>query len=214
MTAASGFQAIPGQGARATVGGRQVHVGGPALGRALSLDVPAALGAAAGRARDRGQAAIFLVEDGAIVAVFAVADVLRPESRAAVDALHQAGVDVIMMTGDAESVARSVASALGTADVGIAIGGGTDVAVEAGDVVLAERPARRVARHCTEPRQLPQDGAESVVAAGYNIVAIPLAAGVLAPVGIVLSPAVGAALMSLSTVVEAINAQLLRRAVV
>ncbi|HEY7894518.1 MAG TPA: hypothetical protein VIC24_06430 [Gemmatimonadaceae bacterium] len=71
MTAASGFQAIPGQGARATVGGRQVHVGGPALGRALSLDVPAALGAAAGRARDRGQAAIFLVEDGAIVAVFA-----------------------------------------------------------------------------------------------------------------------------------------------
>lgn len=215
MTAASGFQAIPGQGARATVGGRQVHVGGPALGRALSLDVPAALGAAAGRARDRGQAAIFLVEDGAIVAVFAVADVLRPESRAAVDALHQAGVDVIMMTGDAESVARSVASALGTADVGIAIGGGTDVAVEAGDVVLVRSDPRDVSRVIALSRASYRKMVQNLWwAAGYNIVAIPLAAGVLAPVGIVLSPAVGAALMSLSTVVEAINAQLLRRAVV
>jgi Cu2+-exporting ATPase len=215
VTAASGFQAIPGQGARATVGGRQVHVGGPALGRALSLDVPAALGAAAGRARDRGQAAIFLVEDGAIVAVFAVADVLRPESRAAVDALHQAGVDVIMMTGDAESVARSVASALGTADVGIAIGGGTDVAVEAGDVVLVRSDPRDVSRVIALSRASYRKMVQNLWwAAGYNIVAIPLAAGVLAPVGIVLSPAVGAALMSLSTVVEAINAQLLRRAVV
>jgi Cu2+-exporting ATPase len=120
-----------------------------------------------------------------------------------------------MMTGDAESVARSVASALGTADVGIAIGGGTDVAVEAGDVVLVRSDPRDVSRVIALSRASYRKMVQNLWwAAGYNIVAIPLAAGVLAPVGIVLSPAVGAALMSLSTVVEAINAQLLRRAVV
>jgi len=105
------------------------------------------------------------------------------------------------------------APALVTADVGVAIGAGTDVAVEAGDVVLVR----------SDPRDLPRIIALSKAtyrkmiqnlwwAAGYNVVAIPLAAGVLAHWGVLLHPAVGAILMSLSTVVVAMNAQLLRRA--
>ncbi|HEX5179636.1 MAG TPA: heavy metal translocating P-type ATPase [Gemmatimonadaceae bacterium] len=251
---ASGFEALPGQDVRATVDGRELYVGGPALLRALSVAVPPALGAAAQRAGERGQTAIFLVREASPVAVLAVADVVRPESRAAVDALRGAGVDVIMMTGDVEAVAKAVASTLGistvfadvqpgdkaarveslkragkrvamvgdgvndapalaTADVGIAIGGGTDVAVEAGDVVLVRNDPRDVPRVIALSRASYRKMVQNLWwAAGYNVVAIPLAAGLLAPVGVVLSPAVGAALMSLSTVIVAINAQLLRGA--
>ncbi len=104
------------------------------------------------------------------------------------------------------------APALVTADIGIAIGAGTDVAVEAGDVVLVRSDPRDVSRIVRLSRASYRKMIQNLWwAAGYNIVAIPLAAGVLAPVGIVLSPAVGAVLMSLSTVIVAINAQLLRR---
>ena len=105
------------------------------------------------------------------------------------------------------------APALVTADVGIAIGAGTDVAVEAGDVVLVRSDPRDVPRIITLSRATYRKMIQNLWwAAGYNIIAIPLAAGVLAPWGVVLSPAVGAILMSGSTVVVAINAQLLRRA--
>jgi P-type Cu2+ transporter len=98
------------------------------------------------------------------------------------------------------------------ADVGIAIGAGTDVAVEAGDVVLVRSDPRDVPRIIRLSRATYRKMVQNLWwAAGYNIVAIPLAAGVLAPIGIVLSPAVGAVLMSLSTVIVAINAQLMRR---
>jgi Cu2+-exporting ATPase len=104
------------------------------------------------------------------------------------------------------------APALITADVGIAIGAGTDVAVEAGDVVLVRSDPRDVPRIVALSRASYRKMVQNLWwAAGYNIVAIPLAAGVLAGQGIVLSPAVGAVLMSLSTVIVAINAQLLRR---
>ena len=99
------------------------------------------------------------------------------------------------------------------ADVGVAIGAGTDVAVEAGDVVLVRSDPRDVPRIVNLSRASYRKMVQNLWwAAGYNIVAIPLAAGVLAPWGIVLTPAVGAVLMSLSTIVVAINAQLLRRA--
>jgi Cu2+-exporting ATPase len=99
-----------------------------------------------------------------------------------------------------------------TADVGIAIGAGTDVAVEAGDVVLVRSDPRDVPRIITLSKATYRKEIQNLWwAAGYNIFAIPLAAGVLAPWGIVLNPAVGAVLMSLSTVVVAVNAQLLRR---
>jgi Cu2+-exporting ATPase len=204
----------------------------------------------------RGQASIFLADERTVLAAFAVADVIRSESKDAVRALHDRHIEVVMMTGDARPVAEAVAAELGidtvfagvlpeqkaskiqelqragkrvgmvgdgvndapalvTADVGIAIGAGTDVAVEAGDIVLVRSDPRDVPRIIA----LSQASYRKMVqnlwwAAGYNIVAIPLAAGVLAPWGFVLSPAVGAVLMSLSTVVVAINAQLLRRATI
>jgi Cu2+-exporting ATPase len=104
------------------------------------------------------------------------------------------------------------APALVTANVGIAIGAGTDVAVEAGDVVLMRSDPRDVPRIVSLSRASYRKMVQNLWwAAGYNIVAIPLAAGVLANKGILLSPAVGAILMSLSTVIVALNAQLLRR---
>jgi len=104
------------------------------------------------------------------------------------------------------------APALLTADVGIAIGAGTDVAVEAGDVVLVRSDPRDVPRIVELSRATYRKMVQNLWwAAGYNIVAIPLAAGVLARWGIVLAPAVSAVLMSLSTVIVALNAQLLRR---
>jgi Cu2+-exporting ATPase len=209
---------------------------------------------AADLAAQNGQSAVYLVEEGRAVAVFAVADAVRPESRAAIDDLHAKGIEVVMMTGDSEAVARAVAGelkidhvlaqvlpdqkaarieelqakgkkvamvgdgvndapALVTADVGIAIGAGTDVAVEAGDIVLMRSDPRDVPRIVALSRASYRKMVQNLWwAAGYNIVAIPLAAGVLASKGILLSPAVGAVLMSASTVIVAINAQLLRRA--
>jgi Cu2+-exporting ATPase len=104
------------------------------------------------------------------------------------------------------------APALLTADVGFAIGAGTDVAVEAGDVVLVRSDPRGVPAVIELSKAAYRKMVQNLWwAAGYNILAIPLAAGVLAPWGIVLNPAVGAVLMSLSTIIVAVNAQLLRR---
>jgi P-type Cu2+ transporter len=250
---AARFQAIPGRGVQAVVGGRELQVGGPALLRDLGVDPGQHLGEAIARAASRGQAAITMVYRRMPIAVFAVADAVRDESREAVERLHELGVEVMMMTGDSRAVAGTVARDLGidtvfaevlpdqkaskiqevqalgkrvamvgdgvndapalvTADVGIAIGAGTDVAVEAGDVVLVRSDPRDVPRIIALSKATYRKMIQNLWwAAGYNIIAIPLAAGVLAPWGIVLHPAVGAVLMSLSTVVVAINAQLLRR---
>ncbi len=248
------FEAIPGQGVRARVGERVFHVGGPALLERLRVELDPALREAVEGATRRGQAVVYLLEAGRALAAFAVADAIRPESAEAVRALHEAGVDVAMLTGDARAVAEAVGAELGidaimaevlpeqkaeriaemqrrgkrvgmvgdgvndapallTADVGIAIGAGTDVAVEAGDVVLVRDDPRDVSRIVRLSRATYRKMVQNLWwAAGYNIVAIPLAAGVLEPVGIVLHPAIGAILMSLSTVIVAANAQLLRRA--
>ena len=255
-----GFRALPGVGVQAIVRGRPLLMGGPALLRSQSIRVPASLSTAAEQAAGRGQAAIYLVEqagpagEAQALAVFSVADVVRPESREAIDALHQEGIEVVMLTGDARAVAEAVAADLGidtvfaevlpdqkagkikqlqqsgkrvamvgdgvndapalaTADVGIAIGAGTNVAVEAGDIVLVRNDPRDVRRIIRLSRASYRKMIQNLWwAAGYNVIAIPLAAGVLASQGILLSPAVGAILMSLSTVIVAINAQLLRRA--
>jgi Cu2+-exporting ATPase len=255
---ADGFQSLPGVGVQARVGGRSLLMGGPALIRSRPIQVPPAITAAVEQAGKRGQAAVYLVEekDGAAsaLAAFTVADVIRPESREAVQALHDEGIQVVMLTGDSRPVAQAVAADLGidqvfaevlpeqkadkikqlqqagrrvamvgdgvndapallTADVGIAIGAGTNVAVEAGDIVLVRNDPRDVPRIIRLSRASYRKMIQNLWwAAGYNIVAIPLAAGVLASQGILLSPAVGAVLMSLSTVIVAINAQLLRRA--
>jgi Cu2+-exporting ATPase len=248
------FNAIPGRGVEATVQGTAYRIGGPALLEQLGADVPDMLRAIAEKASARGQAAIYLLAGNAAIAVFAVADAIREESRAAIAALHAAGIEVAMLTGDAEPVARAVAADLGidtvfarvlpedkasrvralqvqgkkvamvgdgvndapalaTADIGIAIGAGTDVAVEAGHIVLVRSDPRDIPRVVSLSRATYRKMIQNLWwAAGYNIVAIPLAAGALAAWGMLLTPAVGAVLMSASTIVVAINAQLLRRA--
>lgn len=253
IPSAHAFEAIPGKGVRAAIDGRTLYMGGPALLRSLDVRVPERLRQAATEAGNRGNASIYLVEQNTAIAMFAVADVVRPESQEAVWLLHDRGVQVVMMTGDARVVADSVAAdlnidlvfsevlpeqkaskiqqlkhaskrvamvgdgvndapALVTADIGIAIGAGTDVAVEAGDIVLVRNDPRDVPRildlSTASYRKMIQN---LVWATGYNVIAIPLAAGVLAHWGVVLSPAIGAVLMSLSTVIVALNAQLLRR---
>ena len=251
---ATEFKAIKGKGVSATVAGTKYLLGGPALLESEGVRVPATLSAAAARAGERGQAAIHLISEGAAVGTFAVADAVRQESREAVRGLHARGIQVAMLTGDAEAVARAVAEeleidtvfaqvlpedkaskiqelqrdgrrvamvgdgvndapALATADVGIAIGAGTDVAVEAGDIVLVRSDPRDVPRIVSLSAATYRKMVQNLWwAAGYNIVAIPLAAGALAAWSIVLTPAFGAVLMSASTVIVAVNAQLLRRA--
>jgi P-type Cu2+ transporter len=255
---ADGFQSLPGIGIQARVGGRALLIGGPALLRSRAVRVAPSIADAAEQAAKRGQATVYLVEEtgGTVsaLAAFTVADVVRPESREAIQALHAEQIEVIMLTGDSRAVAQAVAADLGidqvfaevlpeekarkiqelqqtgrrvamvgdgvndapalvTANVGIAIGAGTNVAVEAGDIVLVRNDPRDVARIIRLSRASYHKMIQNLWwAAGYNIVAIPLAAGVLSRQGILLSPAVGAVLMSLSTVVVAINAQLLRRA--
>ena len=251
--AVSGFRNLTGRGVTATVDEIDYLLGGPSLLRSEAIRVPPALEAAAASADGRGQSAIHLVRDGASVAVFAVADAIREESRAAVDALHERGIEVAMLTGDARAVAEAVAEQLGidtvfaevlpdekaskvrelqaagkrvamvgdgvndapalaTADLGIAIGAGADVAVEAGHIVLVRSDPRDIPRIVSLSRATYRKMVQNLWwAAGYNIVAIPLAAGVLAGLGILLTPALGAVFMSLSTVIVAINAQLLRR---
>ena len=251
--AVSGFRNLTGRGVTATVDEIDYSLGGPSLLRSEAIRVPPALEAAAASADGRGQSAIHLVRDDASVAVFAVADAIRGESRAAVDALHERGIEVAMLTGDARAVAEAVAEQLGidtvfagvlpdekaskvrelqaagkrvamvgdgvndapalaTADLGIAIGAGADVAVEAGHIVLVRSDPRDIPRIVSLSRATYRKMVQNLWwAAGYNIVAIPLAAGVLAGLGILLTPALGAVFMSLSTVIVAINAQLLRR---
>ena len=253
LPAAESFRALTGRGVAGTVEGTEYHIGGPALLDEESVRVPEALRSAAESAAQRGQSGIYLVRGGDAIAVFAVADAIREESREAIDALHERGIEVAMLTGDARAVAEAVAEELGidtvfaevlpadkaskvqelqaqgktvamvgdgvndapalaTADLGIAIGAGTDVAVEAGHIVLVRSDPRDIPRIVTLSRATYRKMIQNLWwAAGYNIVAIPLAAGVLAAWGIVLTPAVGAVLMSASTVIVAFNAQLLKR---
>jgi P-type Cu2+ transporter len=256
LPAAVGFRALPGRGVRADVEGDTVHVGGPSLLRALGLEPPARLLEAADAAARSGRAVVYLTRGERVEAVIEVADRVRAESREAVRALHERGVRVAMLTGDARAVADAVAHELGIdtvlaevqpedkaaaidalradgnvvamvgdgvndapalarADVGVAIGAGTDVAVEAGHVVLVRSDPRDVVRIIDLSRATYRKMLQNLWwAAGYNVVAIPLAAGALATWGILLSPAVGAVLMSASTVIVALNAQLLRGAMV
>lgn len=112
VPAAEGFQAIPGHGVKARVGGRELHMGGPALLRRLDAEPDARLREAADRAAGRGQSAIYLLEGPRALAVFAVADAVRPESAEAVGRLHAGGLEVVMLTGDSRAVADAVAAEL------------------------------------------------------------------------------------------------------
>ncbi|HEY0737068.1 MAG TPA: heavy metal translocating P-type ATPase [Herpetosiphonaceae bacterium] len=248
----SDFASLPGRGVQATVDGRVLKVGGPRLLEAEDVTLPQEFAEQTRQWGERGQTVVYLLDDRQVVAAFALADVIRPESREAIATLHAQGVSVAMLTGDSQDVARWVASELGIstyfaevlpehksekirelqrggakvamvgdgvndapalaqADVGIAIGAGTDVARASAGIVLVKNDPRDIARIMklskASYRKMVQNLAWAV---GYNAIALPLAAGVLANVGIVLPAWVGGVLMSLSTIIVALNAQTLR----
>lgn len=253
LSPATNYTALKGRGAKATIEGTETYVGGPALLADLQLAVPQEFSDAVHAAGKQGQTVIYVIQNGTILGALALADVIREESREAVQALKEMGIRSVMITGDAEEVAESVAAEIGLdeyfarvlpdqksekvkelqaagqkvamvgdgindapaltqADLGIAIGAGTNVAVESAGIILVR----------DDPRDIPKIVRLSKLtyakmiqnlwwAAGYNIFAIPLAAGVLAPWGIFLDPAFAAILMSASTVIVSINAALLGR---
>jgi Cu2+-exporting ATPase len=249
LASATDFTSSPAVGVSAIVNGRHVQVGGPYLlhqERATELDV-------AEEWRAEGAIILHVLVDGRVIGALRLADEIRSESRHAVEALHARKVQVVMITGDAEAVAASVATDLGIeryfagvrpedkagkvkqlqsegrqvamfgdgdndapalaqADVGIAIGAGTDVAIASAGVVLASDDPRSVLSVIELSKASYRKMKQNLWwAAGYNLISVPLAAGVLAPAGFLLPMSVGAILMSLSTIVVAMNAQLLRR---
>jgi Cu2+-exporting ATPase len=247
------FSALKGRGVQAMVDGETYYVGGPRLLEMLSLTPETNIKSFTDTANNNAQSVVSLTTKDKILAAISIADVIRPESKQAVQSLKEIGIEVAMLTGDSQAVAKAVANQLGIqrvfaevlpehkdqkvielqqqgkrvamvgdgvndapaltrADVGIAIGGGTDVAIESAGIVLVNSNPMDVVKIFKLSRASYNKMIQNLWwAAGYNIFAIPMAAGVFANWGVLLSPAIGALLMSLSTIVVAINAQLLRR---
>ncbi|MGE5319452.1 MAG: copper-translocating P-type ATPase [Hyphomicrobiaceae bacterium] len=247
---AGNFSNLTGRGAQAVVEGRDVKLVSPGYLREQGVQVRhARLDALSAE----GKTIVFLLVDGAAEAAFGLADVVRPESKAAVAQLKAMGIQCMMLTGDSQAVAQTVSKQLGLddyfaevlpeqkaqkirevkargltvamvgdgvndapalveADLGIAIGAGTDVAIEAADIVLVSNNPEDVAAILGLSRRTYAKMIQNLIwATGYNAFAIPLAAGAAAYWGVLLTPAVGAVLMSVSTVIVAINARLLAR---
>jgi Cu2+-exporting ATPase len=250
---AEGFRNVPGRGARATVAGRRVLVGNATL----MADAGVELGSLAAR-RDElagsGRTAVLVAVDGRAAAVIGLADAVRETSAAAVAALHEAGVEVVMLSGDNEATARRIAGRLGidtviaevlpgdkaaviaelqragkrvamvgdgvndapalaAADLGIAIGAGTDVAIETADIVLMRSDPLDVPVALTIGRGTLRKMRQNLGwAVGYNAIALPIAAGVFVPAfGLMLRPEIAALSMSGSSLLVAVNALLLKR---
>jgi Cu2+-exporting ATPase len=235
------------------VDGRRVAVGNVRLMEREHL----ALGDLGGRRRelaDGGRTAVLVAVDGRVAGVIGIADAPRPTAAQAVTALHDAGVEVVMLTGDNEATARRIAGRLGIdtviaevlpgdksarvrelqaggrkvamvgdgvndapalaqADLGIAIGAGTDVAIETADVVLMRSDPLDVAIVLTIGRGTLRKMRQNLGwAIGYNAIALPIAAGVFEPVvGLVLRPEIAALSMSGSSFIVAVNAVMLKR---
>jgi Cu2+-exporting ATPase len=251
-TPVSAFEAVPGHGAIATVDGHRVVVGNARL---LEREHVPTNGLAAQRDElaAGGRTAISAAIDGQLVGVFGIADAARPSAAAAIEALHDAGIEVVMLTGDNQATAARIADQLGIdtviaevlpqdkanqvvrlqregrvvamvgdgvndapalaqADLGIAIGAGTDVAIETADIVLMRSDpldvptAMEIGRGTL--RKMRQNLAWAI---GYNTIALPIAAGAFAPFGLILRPEIAALSMSGSSVIVAVNAVLLKR---
>ena len=251
--AATGFRSVAGHGALADVDGQRVIVGNRKLMAELDVDL-GGLAARRDELADTGRTAVFAAVDGQAVAVIGMADAPRDTASAAVAALHEAGVRVVMLTGDNQATARRIADQLGIdeviaevlpgdkaakvaelqqtgrrvamvgdgvndapalaqADVGIAIGAGTDVAIETADIVLMRSDpldvptALRIGRGTL--RKMRQNLGWAI---GYNTIALPIAAGVFMPAfGLMLRPEIAALSMSGSSLIVAVNALLLKR---
>ncbi|WP_421385012.1 heavy metal translocating P-type ATPase [Bacillus salacetis] len=243
------FQSITGKGLKGSVSGKKVMVVSPGYMAeekiAYEEDVYQKLSG-------EGKTVVFVLVDGEMAAMIALADRVRESSKEAMKRLKELNIRAMMLTGDNKQVANWVAKnldldevyaevlphqkadkikevkkeglkvamtgdgvndapALANADLGIAVGAGTDVAMETADVILVKSNPNDVVSIISLSKATYRKMIQNLWwAAGYNIVAIPLAAGVLYNAGIVLSPAVGAVLMSLSTVIVAINAKLLK----
>jgi Cu2+-exporting ATPase len=246
------FEVVAGKGVRGRVDGRAYTVGRPEWAAEQGLTLPPGLQRGLEEAEGRGESVIALMAEDRALALFALSDRVRQSARATVAELHRMGVRAVMITGDSEAVAKTVAAELGIdryyarvlpqekaglvreikkdgptafvgdgindapalleADLGIAIGAGTNVAIESADLVLVENDPLDVLAALRLARATYTKMVQNLFwATGYNAVAIPLAAGVLAWAGVLLSPAVGALLMSLSTIIVAVNAMTLRR---
>ena len=242
------FETIKGKGVKADIDGESFYAGGPKMLEELGVDNT--FEAFTEDEGEKGITVVYLVRDEVLGAV-SLGDHIREESFEALEALHDRGIDVAMITGDSEEVASAVAKEIGIdewfaevlpgekdekiqelqkdgevmmvgdgvndavaltrADIGVAIGSGTDVAVESADIVLVNDSPLGVVKIMKISEATYSKMVQNLFwATGYNAFAIPLAAGVLAPIGFTLQPAVGALIMSLSTIIVAFNAQLLR----
>jgi len=250
---AEGFENVPGHGAIAEVDGHRVVVGNPRLMQRERVD----LGPLAARREALaagGRTAVLVAVDGQGAGLLGIADAVRETSSAAVAALHDAGVEVVMLTGDNQATAQRIAQMLGIdsviaevlpgdkaakitelqrggrkvamvgdgvndapalaqADVGIAIGAGTDVAIETADLVLMRSDPLDVAAALQIGRGTLRKMRQNLGwAVGYNAIALPIAAGVFEPAfGFVLRPEIAALSMSGSSVIVAVNALMLKR---
>jgi len=244
-----GFKALPGKGVEGIVNGKNLKVVSPGY---LKENDFAFSNQQIDSLFQQGKTVVFVIIAGKIYGAIALADMIRPESKAAITQLKSMGIKCMMLTGDNKSVAKWVsdevgldeyfaevlpnqkadkvkevqsrglivamtgdgindAPALAQSDVGIAVGAGTDVAIETADIILVRsNPTDVVAIIGLAKATYRKMVQNLILGAGYNIVAIPLAAGVAYGAGIILTPAVGAALMSLSTIVVAINATRLK----
>jgi len=244
------FNSIKGKGAEGEVNGKNVKVVSP--GYLKENDIDYINKDKVDRLNSKGSTVVFVLQEKEVIGAIGLKDVIREESKKAIAALKEMGVEPMMLTGDNGKVAKSVANdigienyfaevlpdkksdkvkevqgkgkivamtgdgvndapALAQADVGIAIGSGTDVAAETADIILVKSNPEDVVKLIKFSKTTYRKMIQNLIwATGYNAFAIPLAAGVLAGIGIILSPAVGAVLMSLSTVIVAINAKLLK----
>ncbi|HAZ15887.1 MAG TPA: heavy metal translocating P-type ATPase [Parachlamydiales bacterium] len=243
------FQAIPGKGAQGKVNGKDVKVVSPLFlkERNILLQDPRIE-----LLQNQGKTVVFVLIENQIKGALALADIIREESKEAVDKLKKMGIQCLMLTGDNKQVGKWVADelklddyfsevlpnekaqkvqevqargltvamvgdgvndapALAQANVGIAIGAGTDIAIEAADIILVKSNPLDAARIMALARATYGKIIVNLLwATGYNAIAIPLAAGVLYPLGVTLTPALAAVFMSLSTVICAVNAKLLK----
>jgi Cu2+-exporting ATPase len=248
--AAKDFENIEGQGAKAMVGGKEVVIGNSKLINAKTIDW-AGLKANSERLQGAGRTVVHVARGKKLIGLIAIADAVRPTSKATVGALRERGVKVAMLTGDNAGTAARIAADLGIdivlsdvlpgqkadkikelqaqgkkvgmvgdgvndapaltqADVGFAIGAGTDVAMESADVVLMKSDPFDVVRAIVISRATLRKMHQNLWwATGYNTIAFPLAAGVFYP--FTLSPEIAALSMSGSSVIVAANALLLKR---
>ncbi len=246
------FQAIPGKGVEAAVNGHRVLLGNLKLAQERGIPLHG-LQQEAVRLSDEGKTPMYVVVDGAVAGLVAVADTVKPDSKEAVQALKAMGLQVVMLTGDnrrtAEAIARQVgvdrvlaevlpeekalqvhllqaegkkvamvgdgindAPALAQADVGMAIGTGTDVAIEASDITLIKGSLWGVVTAVQISRATMRNIRQNLVGSfGYNVLGLPVAAGLLYPfLGVLLSPMIAGAAMAMSSVTVVTNANRLR----